>query len=54
LDGDDIHLLNLNAVYQKAFIDSLYGLELDYENLDLSTYLEHDRQYILKRVAEAL
>ncbi|PJF30154.1 MAG: hypothetical protein CUN52_04725 [Phototrophicales bacterium] len=54
LDGDDIHLLNLNAVYQKAFIDSLYGLELDYENLDLSTYLEHDRQYIIKRVAEAL
>jgi len=54
LEGDDTHIFDFNAAYQKTFVESSYGLELDYHDLDLSTYLERDRQYILKRIASAL
>lgn len=54
LDGEEVYEVDLNALYHKVFIEAVYGLELDYDNLDLSTYLERDRQYILKRVADAL
>jgi hypothetical protein len=54
LEGDDTHIFDFNMAYQKTFIESSYGLELDYHDLDLSTYLERDRQYILKRIASAL
>lgn len=54
LDGEEAYEVDLNVLYHKVFIEAVYGLELDYDNLDLSTYLERDRQYILKRVADAL
>ncbi|HRF93926.1 MAG TPA: DUF4058 family protein, partial [Aggregatilineales bacterium] len=54
LEGDDTHIFDFNMAYQKTFVESSYGLELDYTNTNLTSYLNRDRDYILKRIASAL
>lgn len=54
LDTNDWLIFDFNQPYQKMFDEALYGFDIDYTTDTYRHYQPTDRQYILKRVAEAL
>ena len=54
LEDEDRLIFDFNKPYQKMFEEALYGWDIDYVTDTYHHYQPSDRNYILKRVADAL